>query len=97
VDPLFQQLGDKSHPDVQEIVLETMISQAVELGRNYPAVAKVARALDICNADGLTIRLATILRKVRLACVTEAAVLSCLLTPSTCRKSPVQVTTRLQR
>lgn len=65
VDPLFQQLGDRSHPDVQEIVLETMISQAVELGRNYVAVGKVARALDICNADGLTIRLATILRKVR--------------------------------
>jgi hypothetical protein len=41
-----------------------MISQAVELGRNYAAVGKVARALDICNADGLTIRLATTLRKV---------------------------------
>jgi hypothetical protein len=41
-----------------------MISQAVELGRNYTAVGKVARALDICNADGLTIRLATTLRKV---------------------------------
>ena len=49
---------------MQEIVTETMINQAVELGRNYSAVGKVARALDICNADGLTIRLATGLRKV---------------------------------
>lgn len=63
VDPLFQQLGGQSHPDVQEIVLETMVNQAVELGRDSKAIARVTRALDICNPEGITIRLATSLRK----------------------------------
>lgn len=67
LDPLFKQLGDGSHADIQEIVVESLIQSAVGQARNYSGIGRIARALDICNSDGLTIRLATTLRKVRQA------------------------------